>query len=163
MLGSTRRFSATPLSCIVILAQECSHSRRRVISDCGLDPTFEETREDNLIVGCLNGVEEGDAELFATACSEFDEITKLDSWSAATPPALLASALSRGARKPHVTHITHITHSTHSTHRTPSLYTVLGQILDPLGVQELAYDVGRLDVVDRPDVLYSERRRQSTV
>ena len=39
--------------------------------------------------------------------------------------------------------------------RVSSPYTVLGQILDPLGVQELSYDVGRLDVVDRPDVLHS--------
>lgn len=47
---------------------------------CSLDPTFEETREDNLITGALNAVEEGDPEAFATACSEFDEITKLDQW-----------------------------------------------------------------------------------
>lgn len=47
---------------------------------CSLDATFEETREDNLIVGCTDAIDEGDLEAFATACNEFDEITKLDSW-----------------------------------------------------------------------------------
>ena len=46
---------------------------------CSLDATFEETREDNLIVGCTDAIDEGDLEAFATACNEFDEITKLDS------------------------------------------------------------------------------------
>ena len=45
---------------------------------CSLDPTFEQTREDNLVTGCMDAIEEGDPEKFATACSEFDEITKLD-------------------------------------------------------------------------------------
>jgi len=47
---------------------------------CSLDPTFESTREDNLIMGCVEAIDEGDPEKFATSCSEFDEITKLDQW-----------------------------------------------------------------------------------
>ena len=69
---------------------------------CSLDPTFEQTREDNLVMGCLEGIEEGDPEKFATACSEFDEISKLDQWQttlllrAKTVCTVLAAVLYRG-------------------------------------------------------------------
>jgi hypothetical protein len=33
---------------------------------CSLDPTFESTREDNLIMGCVEAIDEGDPEKFAT-------------------------------------------------------------------------------------------------
>lgn len=82
---SVKQYYLKALLCNLVLASNnlgvtVDDVREKRGEYCGLDPTFEETREDNLIVGCLNSIDEGDAELFATSCSEFDEITKLDSW-----------------------------------------------------------------------------------
>eukprot|EP01050_Picozoa_sp_SAG11_P003219 SAG11_NODE_177_length_13334_cov_9.614280_5_plen_110_part_00 len=83
-----------------MLVQSVDDVREKREEYSGLDPTFAGTREDNLIEvcilpqpllafcsfsngylqGCIEAIDEGDAEKFATACSEFDEITKLDSW-----------------------------------------------------------------------------------
>ena len=82
---SVKQYYLKALICNLVLASNnlgvsVDDVRDRRAEYCGLDPNFEETREDNLIVGCLNSIDEGDAELFATSCSEFDEITKLDTW-----------------------------------------------------------------------------------
>lgn len=82
---SVKQYYLKALLCQLVM---CANNLGMTVDDvrekraeyCGLDPTFEETREDNMIVKCLEGIEESDAEIFATACSEFDEITKLDSW-----------------------------------------------------------------------------------
>ena len=72
------------LAALVLAANQLGKTvddvREKRAEYCSLDATFEETREDNLIVGCIDAIEEGDLEAFATACNEFDEITKLDSW-----------------------------------------------------------------------------------
>jgi alpha-soluble NSF attachment protein len=72
------------LAALVLAANQLGKTvddvREKRAEYCSLDPTFEETREDNLIVGCMDAIDEGDMEAFATACNEFDEITKLDSW-----------------------------------------------------------------------------------
>ena len=82
---SVKQYYLKALLCALVLAgnqlgKTVDDVREKRSEYCSLDPTFEETREDNLIVGCLDAIDEGDMELFATACNEFDEITKLDSW-----------------------------------------------------------------------------------
>ena len=82
---SVKQYYLKALLCALVLAgnqlgKTVDDVREKRGEYCSLDPTFEETREDNLIVGCLDAIDEGDMELFATACNEFDEITKLDSW-----------------------------------------------------------------------------------
>ena len=84
-----KRYYLKALICNLVLASNnlgvsVDDVRDKRAEYCGLDPNFEETREENLIVGCLDSIDEGDAELFATSCYEFDKITKLDTWQTST-------------------------------------------------------------------------------
>ncbi|KAI5121263.1 hypothetical protein M0805_002308 [Coniferiporia weirii] len=44
------------------------------------DPSFTSTREAKLLSALIEAVESGDLEAFATACRDYDQITRLDNW-----------------------------------------------------------------------------------
>ncbi|THH11205.1 hypothetical protein EW145_g800 [Phellinidium pouzarii] len=58
-------------------------AKRNMERYANLDSTFSGTREAKLLSALIEAVESGDSEAFATACRDYDQITKLDNWKIA--------------------------------------------------------------------------------
>ncbi|KAF7727092.1 hypothetical protein EC973_008055 [Apophysomyces ossiformis] len=58
-------------------------TRQALNSYCGMDMSFESTREYSLLKGVVDSVEAGDVEQFTQVVYDFDKLTRLDSWKTA--------------------------------------------------------------------------------
>ncbi|KAG2226474.1 hypothetical protein INT45_014218 [Circinella minor] len=58
-------------------------SRQALNSYCGMDMSFEQTREYQLLKGVMDAIDNGDVEQFTQAVYDYDKLTKLDSWKTA--------------------------------------------------------------------------------